>query len=161
MPVVTGQCHDLLLFLIDLWFFPMTASSASRGSVLALMHAVQRLLNADGLLTRSWGLAGEPAVPACGAGRALEGLAGAWSGWAGRVPPVLDGRWPQPWAPPRGCHSAPAAEAGPRRAWAQGSRGPGLLLQAAWGPQLSHKRLCSGMNFSSFGNDSTKLSVCV
>ena len=96
MPVVTGQCHDLLLFLIDLWFFPMTASCASRGSVLALMHAVQRLLDADGLLTRSWDLAGEPAVPACGAGRALEGLAGACSCWAGGLPPVLGGGWPRP-----------------------------------------------------------------
>lgn len=44
MPVVTGQGHDLLLFLIDLCFLPMTANVANRESVLALMHAVQRLL---------------------------------------------------------------------------------------------------------------------
>ena len=44
MPAVTGWCHDLLLFLIYLWFFPMTASVANGKSVLGLMQALQRLL---------------------------------------------------------------------------------------------------------------------
>lgn len=53
------------------------------------------------------------------------------------------------------------SEARHRQAWAQGSRGPGQLLHAAWGPQFSPRHLCSGMNFSSFGNDSKKLNACV
>ena len=53
------------------------------------------------------------------------------------------------------------SEARHRQAWAQGSRGPGPLLHTAWGSQLSPRHLCSGMNFSSFGNDSKKLSACV
>lgn len=44
MPAVTGWCHDLLLFLTDLWIFPMTASIANGESVLGLIQALQRLL---------------------------------------------------------------------------------------------------------------------
>ena len=59
-------------------------------------------------------------------GGVLKGLAGAWRGWAGGLPPALDGGWPELWAPPRGLRADPA------QLRSRASTGLGSRLQRAW-----------------------------